>query len=281
LERDKSTKYLPWIIAPMVFLAVMSLAAVQLVGGIVASWDAQVTGSMTVQVMFRGDENRHERVEDALAFITATPGVADATAMELDAARALLEPWLGDIGSALPVPDIIEVTLRPGATLDVEIFAARLAAIVPDVHVDDHRVWLDDLVGLADAIMAAAIGTLVLVAFSAASTIVYATLSGLAVHRQTIDLLHHIGAYDRYIARQFQRHFVRIGARGGFWGSVLAAICLAGLFYFGRNIDGAFLPPLALDPVEWAFLALIPVATIFLAAMTARVTVMRALARLQ
>lgn len=287
-ERDQSTRFLPWIIAPMVFLAIMSLAAVELIGGIVNNWDAQLSGSMTIQVPRQvprqvpgqDSETQAERVERALAFAIATPGVAHVREMPAAAARALLEPWLGTVAGDLPIPAIIEVTLEPAAILDSEIFAERLADVVAGALVDDHRVWLDGLIGLADIVMKTALAGLLLITASASAAVIYATRSGLTVHSQIIDLLHHMGAYDGYIARQFQKHFMRICARGGVIGSLLAALCLGAMFYVGRDIEATLLPPLALSGMQWLSLAAIPTGTIVIAMLTTRVTVLRVLARL-
>ncbi len=279
-EQDQSTRFLPWIIAPMVFLAIMSLAAVQMVGGVVESWDAQLSGSMTIQVPLRDSAAQEDRVARALAFAAATPGVVRAVEMEANTARALLEPWLGDAAADLPVPAIIEVKLAADAGLDGDIFSQRLADVVPGALVDDHRVWLDGLIGLAEIIMNSALAGLLLITASASAAVIYATRSGLTVHRQIIDLLHHMGAYDGYIARQFQKHFMRICARGGVIGSVLAALSLGAMFYVGRNIEATLLPPLTLSGVQFLSLAAIPVGTVVIALVTTRVTVLRVLARL-
>lgn len=279
-EQDQSTRFLPWIIAPMVFLGVMALAAVVLIGQIVASWDGQVSGAMTVQVPPRADDEMAVRVERAMALILATPGVQAAETMDMEAARALLEPWLGPVTEALPVPAIIEVTLEPGAVLDTEPFGGQLAAIVDGAVVDDHRVWLSSLIDLADLVMSTALAALVLVMVSAGAAVISATRSGLTVHRQIIDLLHHMGAHDGYIARQFQRHVMWLSVRGSALGAGLAAVCLGALLYVGGDVDATFLPPLSLSIAQWTMLALVPIALIAIATLTTRITVFRALEKL-
>ena len=286
-EQDQSTRFLPWIVAPMVFLGIMSLAAVELISAVTKSWDSQVAGIMTVQVPLydiqddaEGDGAAADRLDRAVAFIAATPGVESAIALDSEAARSLLEPWLGEATVDLPVPAIIEVSLVAGATLDAEIFGERLGQVVEGAVVDDHRVWLESFVDLADMVMGTALAALVLVMASAAAAVIYATRSGLTVHGWIIELLHHMGAYDEYIARQFQTHVMRLSVRGGLLGMALAGLCLGAVFYSGRGIDTAFLPPLSLSPIQWLILAAVPLASVLIAVVTARITVLRALAKL-
>jgi cell division transport system permease protein len=62
--------------------------------------------------------------------------------------------------------------------------------------------------------------TLVLVATGLA--VAFATRGAMAGTAHIIDVLHLVGAEDAYIAREFQRHFLRLGLKGGLIGGLLA-----------------------------------------------------------
>jgi cell division transport system permease protein len=121
---------------------------------------------------------------------------------------------------------------------------------------------------------------MLLVGLAAIITVVFVTRTGLEIHRQVIELLHLMGAQDRYIAREFQRHALRLGLRGGLFGFALAAAALAGLAWLARGSNAALLPDLDLAPLDWAWLALLPLAAAVTAMWTARLTVLRTLVRL-
>ena len=53
-------------------------------------------------------------------------------------------------------------------------------------------------------------------------TVVFATRTGLRIHRRDIGLLHLIGAHDRYIARQFERQALWLSLQGAVVGIVFA-----------------------------------------------------------
>ena len=45
--------------------------------------------------------------------------------------------------------------------------------------------------------------------------VAFATRGAMAGNHEIIGVLHFVGAEDRFIAREFQRHFLRLGLRGG------------------------------------------------------------------
>ena len=95
-----------------------------------------------------------------------------------------------------------------------------------------------------------------------------------------ISLLHVIGAHDSYIARQFQIHALRLGLAGGLFGLCLAAATILSAGAWLRSTENEVLPDLALSLGSWSVLLLLPPATALVAMVTARITVLRSLARM-
>lgn len=284
LDRDESGRFLPWIVGFMVYLAAMALAGSMVLAGGLSAWRGDLTGSMTVQLAPPPDgrgETRAARIDRVLELLIATPGIAGAEVLSQQELSALLEPWLGAaaLGEALPMPDLIAVTLHPGAPLDKAALRQRLAEAVPGAELDDHQTWLADLVALARTAQLLAGAVLILVGAAAAATVVFATRTGLEIHRRVIEVVHLIGAPDSYIARQFQIHALRLGLLGGLAGAGLAALSLWALGALLRRLEAALLPPLALSPWQWLAIALLPLAAGLIAMVTARQTVLRALRR--
>jgi cell division transport system permease protein len=50
----------------------------------------------------------------------------------------------------------------------------------------------------------------------------------MAANREVVDVLHLVGAGDRFIAREFQARFLRLGLRGGILGALGACLFIAG-----------------------------------------------------
>lgn len=287
LNRDSSVRFLPWIIALMVYLAGLALAGMLVLNTALQSWDRSLSGTLTVQLPPAEAGKGDGGLAAAVALLRATRGVLGADALTRAATAKLVEPWLGTAFSPeeLALPRLIDLRIDPAAPPDFAALKTRLAAAAPGAVLDDHRLWLDRLAGLVLSIQATALAVVVLIGGAAVLTVVFTTRAGLAVHHAVIEVLHLIGARDGYIARQFERQARGLGLRGGLAGSVLTVATLltigragAATKLFGEQV--ALLPSLELKLWHWAALAVLPLAAALIAMMTARLTVLRALRRM-
>lgn len=282
-ERDALGQFLPWLIAFMVYLAVLSTAGVLVLDKMAARWQQGVSDTLTVQIP-RGktaaEDSRNERV--VLKILRETPEIARAEPLSGDDVMRLLEPWLGDLGRSadLPLPGLVDVELKKDTPLDSVALLTRLTEKVPGAAVDDHRVWLDHFVGLIESVEVLATAVLTLICVATVGTVIFTTRTGLAIHREAIEVLHFIGAQDSYVAGQFANRALGLGLRGGCIGLALAAPTLLGVGYLAGNLRGGILPDLTLSPLHWVALALLPVAVAGVAMVSAHLTVMKTLTRM-
>ena len=93
-------------------------------------------------------------------------------------------------------------------------------------------------------------------------------------------MLHLIGAQDKYIARQFALMALGLGLKGGIIGLVIGIPLLLGLIYFAKKMEEFFFSSIQLELFHWLLLGMLPVFVGLIAMLTARVTVMRTLARM-
>src|SRR5215469_9862979 len=287
LRREGSVRILPWLIAPMAYLAALSLAGMLALHGVLQGWDRGLAGTMTVELPPARDAAGDKSLAQALSLLRATPGVTSAEPIDRAAESKLLEPFLGTsvTPDELQLPRLIDLRIASEASLNLRVLRSKLAAAVPGAVLDDHRLWLDRLYDLALSVEATGLAILAMVAAAAVLTVIFTTRAGLAVHHDVIELLHLMGARDLYIARQFENEAMRLGLGGGIAGVALAALTLWGLGYaaaatavFGE--EAKLLPDLRLVLWQWGALALLPILTGFAAMLTARFTVLRALARM-
>ncbi|MDP6176140.1 MAG: cell division protein, partial [Rhodospirillales bacterium] len=151
LDKDTLSQFLPWLIAFMVFLAVMAMAGVLVLNTVAARWDRGVSGTLTVQIIpAENPVDDDARLQAILKILTETPEIERFETLADDKLLALLEPWLGTGAGAkdLPLPRMVDVELKPAAKLDVEALSRRMEARVPGVSIDDHSIWLNRLVRL-------------------------------------------------------------------------------------------------------------------------------------
>jgi cell division transport system permease protein len=288
LDRDGSVRFLPWLIALMVYLAGLALAGTLVLNAALARFDRALTGTLTVQLPPAAAEEKQDGgLAAALAVLRRAPGVTSAEPLDREAAVRLVEPWLGTsfAPEELALPQLIDLRIDLERPPDLAALKTALAAAAPGAVLDDNRQWLDRL---AAPLRAVEITTLAIVAFIgvvAALTVVFTTRAGLAVHHTVIEVLHLMGAQDGYIAAQFESHALRLGLRGGVVGLLLAVATLYGIAHaatatvlLGGRVQ--LLPALGLTPWHWAVLALLPLAAALISVITARVTVLRALARM-
>jgi len=286
LNRDSSVRFLPWIIALMVYLAGLALAGTLVLQGALQRWDRSLAGTLTVQLP-PAEEGKPDAMPAALELLRHTKGVTSAEPLSRAATQRLIEPWLGTAVTPdeLALPRLIDLRIDVAASPDLAALRARLAAAAPGAVLDDHRLWLDRLAGLVLSIEVTAVAIVLLIAGAAVLTVVFTTRAGLAVHHAVVEVLHLIGARDGYIAGQFQSQALALGLRGGVIGLMLTLLTLIGIgragaatALFGEHVR--LLPALELAPWHWLVLALLPLAAAFIAMLTARITVLRALQRM-
>jgi len=287
LEKDASARFLPWLIGFMVFLAALALTAANAVTNLADRWDTGLTGRMTVQVPppppgADDGVSMDTRVQAVLDVLRSRAGVERAEPVSKARMDKLLRPWLGDSteGADLPLPRLISVVVDPGAAVTAARLEEAISPAVPDAVVDDHEQALGRFLDVVWTVKMLALLVLGLVAGAAVITVIFVTRTGLAVHRQVIELLHLIGAHDSYVAAQFQRHAMRLGLLGGVIGLALALGTLLILSQLIGVPESAVVPEVDLHVWQWALLLLLPVITAGIATITARVTVLRTLARM-
>ncbi len=283
LDRDSSGRFLSWLVAVMVYLATIALMSALAMHKLSRQWDSGLTGQLTVQIPPpKAGEAGGRTADQVLEILRSTPGVATAELLDDDSVAALLEPWLGSAGASadLPLPGLIAVTLSGPRSVDLEALVNRIENMAPGVLVDDHKRWLGNLLDLARTIEVIAVLVVLLVSVSAIVMVVFVTRMGLAVHSHVIELLHLVGAQDAYVARQFQSHALKFGLLGGLLGLAVAIPTIFVLAYLLHRIEGTMLPKLSLTAFEWTLLALMPVISAAITTVTARLTVLRSLARM-
>jgi cell division transport system permease protein len=166
------------------------------------------------------------------------PGIVEIKAFTKDESARLLEPWLGSGLSFddLPVPRVIVARVTPGTALDLATLRSRVLQVAPSASVDDHRAWIERMRSMTGATVFAGIGILVLVIIATIISVSFATRGAMAANRPIVEVLHFVGAGDRFIANRFLRHFLRLGLQGGVIGGGAAML----LFGFSESIAGWF-----------------------------------------
>jgi cell division transport system permease protein len=172
------------------------------------------------------------------------------------------------------------VDLDPQGGLTVAELRSAAMTSAPSARVDENAQFLAPLASLIGALKWLAAGLVLLMVGATTATVVLAARAALDTHRQTIEILHLMGATDVQVARLFQRRIALDALFGGAIGFILASIIL---FLLGQRISALgseLLGSTSISPERGAVLLVLPLFGVLLAMMVARLTILRALGRM-
>ena len=214
------------VVAIMTFLASITTGTVLLVSASAAEWQSEVASEITMQVRPQTGRDLDRDVTAAAEAMRTQPGIVQVKPFSKDELARLLEPWLGTGLSIdqLPVPRVVIARVQPGTTLDLAGLRKAVTQVAPSASVDDHRAWIERMRSMTGATVFAGIGILVLVIAATIISVSFATRGAMAANRPIVEVLHFVGAGDRYIANHFLRHFLRLGLEGGVIGGGAAML---------------------------------------------------------
>jgi cell division transport system permease protein len=278
LARDEASRFLPWIIALMVYLAALTLAGSFTLHRTVMAGHAAQIQSFSVHLPHMNDK-ADETVDKVLSVVKNTPGVTDAQIVTIGRIKEMVEPWLGSSAalSSLPLPMIIEGKLAASASIDYAQLKAKIDTIAPGSDIDDHKQWIAQFSSLVHLVQWVLFVIAFFIIAATAFVVIFACKTSLKIHRSTVSLLHRLGAMDSYIARQFQNYAALLALKGAFVGSGFAAGTILGIHIMARHIDSPLFPSFALTLSHWLILVTLPLFMSLLALLSARTSVLATL----
>lgn len=219
------------LIIIMTFLSAITYGGVTLVQKSALAWSADVGREVTIQVRPVEGELMDANLRLTETIAEATPGVGNAYALTIEQSEALLSPWLGeglDL-TELNIPRLVVVELDDPKNADLEQLVRELA-VVKGATVDSHDAWRHQLNTMAGTLVVSGVLVLVLILAATVLAVVFATRGTMSSNREIVDVLHFIGASNRFVAGEFQGRFLMIGLRGALIGALaaLAFFTLAG-----------------------------------------------------
>jgi cell division transport system permease protein len=243
------------LIAAMALFATCALAGHEAVSQMAKRWQQGANAAVTVQI----PNPTPARMEAALGALRALPAVREAQAVDPGRMAELLRPWLGDV-AGLPLPGVIELRLADLAA-DPVLIGDRVAEAVPGAVTEAHGVFVARLAAVARALSAAALMVVLLVAVVGASVVVLAVRAGIAARRDSVMVLHMLGAADRDIAGRFARRTAWLALLGAILGVGLAA----GVVWALLQLAGPMLPKITAQDLPLLGLAAIPLSAALIA----------------
>jgi cell division transport system permease protein len=279
------------VIAIMTFLACLTAGGALLLTQATQGWRSDVLREVTIQVKPGAGDDVDGLVAKVVSAAAQAPGVKRVHAYSAADSEKLLRPWLGD-GldlSALPIPRMVVVDMEGGAEDDLAGLRAALARSTPQAILSDRRTWAARIGTMADAVVVIAIALFALMNVAMAIAIGFATRGAVAANREIIEVLHFVGASDKFIAGEFETHFRNVGFRGALTGGALAVLFFLAAASLSRwladSAGGAQITAMfgafALAPSGYAALIVIGAVVTVLTGLVSRAIVFRHLRGLQ
>lgn len=230
------------VIGIMVFLACLTAGAVYIVNQSAAAWLRDVASEVTVQVKPEGGPKEAEKTaNDVVSFLGSQTGVRNVSLLTLDQSAELVEPWLGQVSAIkeLPLPRLVAVQIDRDAPPDTETLRAALVSKFPAATLDDHRAWQSQIRRVTGSLAMAGLFIIALVATATVAIVVSAARSAIASNRDIVEVLNFVGAEERFIARQFELHFLKLGIKAGVIGAAAAGLVFFMMPVIAEYMSGA------------------------------------------
>lgn len=277
-RRMLGSRLLPMVIAVNVYLASLAILGGLALIGATGQWARELDQLVTVQVPPESGVSGEAVIKSVLGVLRDHPAVAQARALEMPEMEALLAPWLGKSAAIreLPLPQLVDVELRPGGDLDS--LRTRLEAEFPGAVLDDHRQWRDQMHAIAASARLISWSLVAMISLAAVAVIIFATRASLESQNELVALMHLIGAHNSFVAGEFQKYFLGIGVTGVLIGVVPVILTIAAVVYLTGNDPAPWMGRISLGAMDYIIAALPPLAAVLITMFTARITVMRSLA---
>lgn len=287
---DEETSLFMYVLSSIyMYLFVIVLAMVMAINAMVNNWEKDILGAITVQVSPIEDENKkidsektQEQINKVLQFMENVSGVKSVNVLDIKTVEKLMTPWLGnkvDV-SSLPIPQLLDVQLEDNAEINYDEITRGLHKVAPNASIDNHRLWLNRLLKFAGSLKTLALSVLLMVMGICAFSIYYSSRTSLGININSIEILHIIGAQDKYIAKQYARSYAKIGFFSGVIGLIFAVPSIILISKYGISTGSGLLNGAGLSTFHWFIMMITPLFSLFYAMITAYYTVRKTLERM-
>lgn len=287
LNKDADSKFMITLVALMSFLAILAFTGSFALGSMTARWSSGLENKMTIEIPVEtkdGNLLSQETVkQETLKVYKALendPLIKTIRILDDGDIGKLIEPWIGDtltLGE-IPLPGLLAVEIKNSDAQSMEKLKKNMKTASQHALLENHHEWLRDLMRFATILKILALGIAALIGTTTVIAVAGGIRTRMAIHSHEVELLHLIGATDTYIARQFQNHAMILALQGGLIGTGAGLFCTLMIVLLSGQSGTSLIPSLHIGIGSFLILACVPFATLAIAGVTARFTVLRTLA---
>ena len=229
------------VISIMAFLASLTAGGVYVVFNAASVWTNNISSEITVQVQSRSGDAGDAKIAEIAKFISDQNGIRQVTPFSREQSLKLVEPWIGksDVLKNFAIPRLIAIEIDRDNPPEIATLKKVMEAKYPGTVLDDHGLWRAEIHRLTRFLELAGIGMLALMAAATGAVIIAAATSALASNKEIVSVLNLVGAEEKFIAKQFERHFLKVGVKAGFVGAGMAALVFLAMPYITEGMRGS------------------------------------------
>lgn len=278
LEGSVIGRLLGWIMGGLVFVAVLAAAIALALHKQIE--DRLATPAVVTVALAPLVEVPDSQVDRFIEAVEQSEGVAFARRVSNEAVSELVQPWMAEDGQSLdvPLPRLIDITYEISQRPDTDGLSKLVDEWLPRATFDSAtKQRFEEVDDLARA-RAGAIAVAAVAIVAAIVAVFVLTKRNFHHHRNAIDTLRLMGAKDKDLVRQFENLALSRVLIGSFIGFAIALACVVPGMAWLANQNLRELA--ALGTLDFATMALIPIATSILVMLSARSAAAQAVARL-
>ncbi len=298
LDKGSGRLFLTVLTGLMVFLMLLSVSSAYILKDFAANWQTGLEGRWTVELPVideNGEPLTKENIDsfsaDLLDVLTTFHAVKSAELLSEEKITEMLSPWFdmqpdmdnsqtSDSEIFMPIPVLISLDMKETGNRTAHDIRMQIEEVTPLARLDKHESWLEELLRLTGTLRLVAVLITVVISAAGILAVAGAMQSRMAEHKESVELLHLMGAGDNYIARQFQRHAFIISLQGALVGLFICAVFIYGLGLFLSGSEDTLLPTFTPTPMFWLCFLVVPSLIIMLCVMTTRWAVLHRLQKM-
>jgi len=273
LHTRLGTEFLVLLIALMTYLLLLSASGSIGLGHMANKWVSGLENAMTIEIPAK--DTAKQQGAALVEKLQKVENIKSARVLTQSDMGDMLSPWLGadtSVLADLPLPTLVSIELKKRTPATTQTIKNIVNSTAPEAIVDSHEAWLVDLLKLTNGLRATTIIVFGIILFVTSFLFSGAVRSRMAMHQRELELLHTMGATDKYISLQFIRYIFSQTTKGLGFG-ILAGLMTFIFFAVFTNQSTGTLPELKMGEIDWIILASIPFLLLVIGTFTARQTV--------
>lgn len=231
------------LVAAMTFLATLMIAGTYAGQNLANRWNTGAASTVILQIPQNNlqissqntkqeNSDNNASIQQIITLLSTSRELVSFHKLDDNEIDELLAPWLHEDfdNLALAIPAVIELHLKNNTKISGQL-ETSLHKIEPNIVIEQSNFWGQRLNVLANSLQTCAFLAFLTVIFVAAIVIAIATRTGLIQCKQTIEILHNLGASDHYISIRFARRNAFLSLIGGGIGLIFSIPLLFFLTY--------------------------------------------------